>query len=409
MDLRTKLVFALVGVSLGSMLILGVFGYQQGRDMLEGASLLKLDAVAESRKQDLENVMLGWGDRVRLIGSRTQLRLSLAAYNRTGDARERERMNRILDDARGAVASVDYLAVFDLNGLLVASSWTDPSEATESALEIPVTDQADAIGSATFLGYTSAEDGRRQVRYVAPLRGDDATPIGWLTARLSAAELLSISQDYTGLGETGETMIVAREPEGVRVLHPVRHPGLVGGSWIPERGSAVDPAAVAADGRTARLLTNVTDYRGEAVWAATRFLPDTRWGVVVKVDAAEEQIPIDELRDRVVRLALALSAFAILGGILLGLQLTRPIQELVRAANLILAGETDARAQVRTHDEVGLLARVFNRMADALTARDVSIGDDDLAIEVEAARERLAQETAEAAMMSEDRSSSTGF
>jgi HAMP domain-containing protein len=226
---------------------------------------------------------------------------------------------------------------------------------------------------------------------------------------LSAAELLSISQDYTGLGETGETMIVAREPEGVRVLHPVRHPGLVGGSWIPERGSAVDPAAVAADGRTARLLTNVTDYRGEAVWAATRFLPDTRWGVVVKVDAAEEQIPIDELRDRVVRLALALSAFAILGGILLGLQLTRPIQELVRAANLILAGETDARAQVRTHDEVGLLARVFNRMADALTARDVSIGDDDLAIEVEAARERLAQETAEAAMMSEDRSSSTGF
>lgn len=392
MDLRTKLVFALVGVSLGSMSVLGIFGYQQGRSMLETSSLRKLEAVAESRKRDLENVMLGWGDRVRLIGSRTQLRLSMAAFNRSGETRERERMNRILDDARASVSSVDFLAVLDPAGQLIAASWADPSDAADTDLGLPAADRPESLDEVAFLGHDTTDDGRRQVRYLAPLLADDGTPLGWLAARLSAAELLSITRDYTGLGETGETMIVAREPDGLRVLHRVRHGGLTGDAWRREPGEPVSPAAIAAAGQDTVLSLNVSDYRGEPVWAATRYLPDAGWGVVVKVDAAEERIPIVELRDRVVRLALSLSAFAILGGILLGLQLTRPIQELVEVASRILGGETDARAEVHTQDEVGLLARVFNRMADALTARDVSISDDDLASEVEAAREALARE-----------------
>jgi methyl-accepting chemotaxis protein len=304
-------------------------------------------------------------------------------------------MTRILDDVRAAGGSVEFLAVYDAEGLPVTASWTDPTE--EWGLEIPP-EQLALANSATepaFLGLEIQGNGRRQVRYLTRLIDGDATPVGWLSVRLSAAELLTISQDFTGLGETGETMIVTEEPEGVRVLHQVRHEGLVGGSWIPVRGEALDPAVVAASGRDTTLATGVTDYRGEAVWAATRFLTSSGWGVVVKVDADEEGEPIRELRGRVVRLAFSLSAFAILVGILLGLQLTRPIQELVEVANRIHDGETDARALVRTQDEVGMLARVFNRMADALTARDVSISDDDLATEVAAARDRAAQEAEE--------------
>jgi methyl-accepting chemotaxis protein len=377
------------------MLALGTFGYQEGRTMLEQSAMRKLDAVAESRKQDLQNLMTGWADRVRLIGSRTQLRLSLAAYNRNANEGDRRTMTRILDDARTAAGSVEFLAVYDAEGLPVTASWTDPTE--EWGLEIPP-EQLALANSATepaFLGLEIQGNGRRQVRYLTRLIDGDAAPVGWLSVRLSAAELLTISQDFTGLGETGETMIVTEEPEGVRVLHQVRHEGLVGGSWIPVRGEALDPAVVAASGRDTTLATGVTDYRGEAVWAATRFLTSSGWGVVVKVDADEEGEPIRELRGRVVRLAFSLSAFAILVGILLGLQLTRPIQELVEVANRIHDGETNARALVRTQDEVGMLARVFNRMADALTARDVSISDDDLATEVAAARDRAAQEAEE--------------
>ncbi|MDH3734191.1 MAG: HAMP domain-containing protein [Gemmatimonadota bacterium] len=393
MDLRTKLVFALVGVSLGSMLALGLFGYQEGRGMLQTASLDKLAAVAESRRQDLRNVMRGWSDRVSLIASRTQLRLSLAEYNRTGRTAERERMNRILDDARAAVASVDYLAVFDTSGQRVAVSWGNPSEQTTDTPELSEPDVVLATGRSepTYLGVETTGDGRRQVEYLTPL-SVEREPIGWLLVRLGAEALFEITQDYTGLGETGETMIVLREAEGLRVLHRVRHPGLVGGSWIPERGAALDPATFAAAGIDTALAEGVTDYRGVDVWAATRHLDGPGWGVVVKADVEEERQPIVGLRDRTVRLALSLAAFAILGGILLGLHLSRPVQELAEVANRIRSGETKARAVVRAQDEVGVLARTFNSMADALLESDVSLSDRDLKGGVERLREQVAAE-----------------
>lgn len=395
MDLRTKLVFALVGVSLGSMLTLGAFSYRQGRDMLRESSLEKLAAVAESRRQDLENVMSGWADRVSLIGSRTQLRQSLAAYVRSGSDSERQRITRILDDARSSVGSVELLAVFDTLGNAVTASWSDPRDEGDGVLSLDSADLAVAEDrpDPALLGIEVVDDGRRQVRYLAPLT-EQGVHVGWLLARLSAAELLRISRDFTGLGLTGETMVVRREAEGLRVLHPVRHEGLLGGSFIPERADGLDPASVATAGQDTLLADDVTDYRNHPVWAATRFVPGPGWGIVVKIDEEEERRPIVELRDRMVRLAISLSAFAILIGILLGLQLSRPLQELVEVANRIRAGETRARARVRSQDEVGLLARTFNRMADALTASNVSISDADLTEEAEAARADMARERA---------------
>jgi len=46
--------------------------------------------------------------------------------------------------------------------------------------------------------------------------------------------------------------------------------------------------------------------------------------------------------------------------------LTRPLGRLSRTSRAIAAGDLTARAQIHTHDEVGLLARDFNRMAGQL-------------------------------------------
>ena len=57
MDIRTKLVFALVAVALGSMLALGAFTYDATRAQLQRLALRQLDALAESKKEDLERVI----------------------------------------------------------------------------------------------------------------------------------------------------------------------------------------------------------------------------------------------------------------------------------------------------------------------------------------------------------------
>jgi methyl-accepting chemotaxis protein len=127
-----------------------------------------------------------------------------------------------------------------------------------------------------------------------------------------------------------------------------------------------DPVAQAVLGHTAGPPVHAIDHRGRDVWAATRHLPDPGWGLVVKIDAEEQEQPVLDLRRYMVRLALALSAFAILTGTVLGLSLARPIRQLADVANRIRAGDLDARAESRGDDEIGDLARTFNLMAAKL-------------------------------------------
>lgn len=373
MDLRTKLVFALVGATLGAMLALGAAAYSEAGRMLREAALGQLDALAESRRDDLENATRGWGERAQLIGSRTQLRRSLAGYARTGDPAERDRMSRILADARQSVASVRSLVVLDTRGRAVASAGA-PEEG-----DLVPPEEPDPMGGSTdtgpprLVGLRIQPGGALQVVYRLELRVE-GEGVGWLVARFDGEDLLAIARDYTGLGETGETLIVEAAGDSARVLHPTRHAGLEAGAYLPT--SPGNPSRLAVSKRDTLLWRDARDYRGEAVWAATRFLDGPGWGIVVKVDASEERGPILALRERMVRLALSLAAFAILAGILLGLHLSRPLHELADVANRIRQGEMDARAPVRAEDEVGMLARTFNRMADVLTARHLSIAED---------------------------------
>ena len=59
-------------------------------------------------------------------------------------------------------------------------------------------------------------------------------------------------------------------------------------------------------------------------------------------------------------------ALAFLLGMLLVVQLSSPLRKLIQATERIASGDLSHRVAVRTRDEIGKLARAFNRMAEAL-------------------------------------------
>lgn len=61
--------------------------------------------------------------------------------------------------------------------------------------------------------------------------------------------------------------------------------------------------------------------------------------------------------------ALGASATALVVGILLSRQFLRPLSELTRAITAMRAGNLDQRVQIRTRDELGILAQTFNEMS----------------------------------------------
>jgi methyl-accepting chemotaxis protein len=144
------------------------------------------------------------------------------------------------------------------------------------------------------------------------------------------------------------------------VLTPLRHD-----RQLRRIGLAASAHLRAAlDGEKAVFPSGVLDYRGADVWSATRTLPDVGWGLVVKIDSAEESLRAVWLRDQMVDLGLALGAIAILGGTLLGFHLGRPLRDLKEVVERIRAGERDLRADATARDEVGFLASALNDLLD---------------------------------------------
>ena len=361
MDIRTKLVFAMVAVALGSMLALGAVMYVSAGNALRERRLEQLDGIAESMKDGLEEVASGWRDRVSLVASRTQLRESLQDYGETGNSDSAMRIRRILGDAVSAVGTLEALAIYDRAGELVASAgWgRDPGPPEHLVSDIP------RGASPVYGGISTRAGDSLRVGYTAPLVLDGEV-LGHLHARLKADALLDLTENRARIGVTGEMLIVLLDSEGVvRVLHRVRPGGPA--LWDPvELGGPGDPVRMALEGREGLLSEDVTDDRGEAVWAAIRHIPETSWGIVIKLDAEEGRAPVLAFREQLIRLALSIGAFAILLGTVLGLRFAKPIHDLAAVADRIRQGTFSARAKVTSEDEVGLLARTFNQMAEEL-------------------------------------------
>lgn len=364
MDIRTKLVFTLVAVALGSMLAIGAFSYRSARNLILELRLAQLDGLVQTREAAIEELFDGWRDRARLIASRTQLRASLDVHNRNRDPQARARIERILSDALESVTAVRQLVVYGWDDVLVAEVGSGDGLETPNPLPPLVGPESTSMYRSSTVG----DDGEVLVIFQATMRLNDAS-IGTLRMVLAAEELAQLAANHRGLGETGETLIVMDDGGNrPRVLHPPRH--AVSNSQIGELGTSGDALLAQALSGDEDIHTGAyPDYRGEPVWAATRYLEEPGWGLVVKVDEDEHLAPIHELRRQTTELGITLAAFAILLGTILGLQFARPIHELAGAAERISEGRLETRVAVRGQDEVAALSRTFNQMAEGLERR----------------------------------------
>ena len=353
MDIRTRLSLALVFVSLLSMMLLGTFAYYTSSNLLQEISLRQLDALAESKRRDLSKVYDGWEDNLRLVRDRRQLRDAIRNYVKNNDPQELSVIENTIQGITVAVKEIDKLIIFDINGEEIASFGR--SIVTHS--KVPIGDDVTYVG--TFL----SQDGPRVVMNTGVHL--DGVLIGGIELIMDASDVFDVTGDYTGLGESGEAFVVMDVGKKLVVLNPLRHEvdGFMGEQM---RESA------SGDLRTAFTPVKETpveaqkDYRGEWVWLATRYLEEMGWGLVVKVDVREEGKRALVLRESLFDIAIALSAFAIIGGALLGFYLSRPIQDLAVVVERMRHGESGLRAEVKGDDEIAYLAESLNEFLDYL-------------------------------------------
>jgi class 3 adenylate cyclase len=189
-----------------------------------------------------------------------------------------------------------------------------------------------------------------------------------------------------GMGETGETFLVGpdgtmrtrsrfmySDPESfIETLRRSSVPSSVV-DQIQRQGNVLcvlpvdSPAAQAAlNGQSGIMET--TDYRGEKVLSAYGpiELDSLRWGVLAEMDMAEAEAPVRAFARRVVIAAAALAGLVTIVALAVANLLTSPLRRLAEGARRLGSGETDVRVDVKSQDEFGELATVFNDMSASI-------------------------------------------
>lgn len=359
MDLRTKLVFILVAVALASMLALGSLAYTNAAELITQRSVRGIVSLAEAKADRIESVEGTWREAVGLLASRTQLRRSLASWNESTAQADREDVLRIISDARATSDLVEAITIYDADGTVVA--FVGPGERAPRARPGAGTEPGT---EPRLLGFSA--DPSLGVAYWSRLV-DDTTAVGDLWTLLSAHDLLDVADNWTGLRETGETLIAVDRPDGgFRLVTPLRH---TSGSSDSAVAAAERLMSEASDRTEDPITQHLVDYRGEPVWAAFRRIDAAGLSLLVKIDESEERADVVEFRDRIVGVGFSVAAFAILAGVAMAFSFARPINQLAEVARRIHDGDLEARADADREDELGLLAETFNEMSEELQRR----------------------------------------
>ncbi|MBF0125782.1 MAG: response regulator [Magnetococcales bacterium] len=190
--------------------------------------------------------------------------------------------------------------------------------------------------------------------------------LGAVALQLDMDQLMWVTTDSTGMGETGETVLAQRNGNEVIFVSPLRYKQEGAFQFrIPiNQQQIAQPMLAALQGGNAHGLAR--DYANTPVVAAWRYLPALRWGMVVKIETTEALQPAHQLRSYVLIALLLLLLAAGLAAFFVGRSLASPILHLIAAARKISAGELQQRATPQGVEEYRLLANSFNSMADHL-------------------------------------------
>ncbi len=213
-----------------------------------------------------------------------------------------------------------------------------------------------------FKNYQSSDEPAAFI--AAPVRKEGEL-IGVVALQISTEKLYEAVHSYSGLGETGEIVLAAKENDKAIFVAPLRHdPDAAFNRKVTIGSKDAFPIQEAIQGREGFGFS--IDYRGREILAAWRYLPELRWGMVVKIDTEEAFGPITSLRNWMLLIGGITAMVVIFIAILAARSISRPIHKLQQGAEKIGEGDLNYKIGISDADEIGSLSRSFDSTVEVL-------------------------------------------
>lgn len=375
-----------IGVRIGAAVLVGAlvplallsgFMYAEETDHERSQALETLTGLANIQEARVEAFERSSLVAAQQVAGRTAVRTELSRVS-AGATMDATSLHRALQEATMASAGVRAVSVTDPDGMVLASTRPDvvgtvapgtaalalgdPTDVVLQLLGQGLPAGPDPADAATWIG-----SGPPRLLAAVPV-ALGGRPVGAVVVEVPIDPLIEIATERGGLGDTGETLLAARTSGGDALfLTALRFdPDAQLSRIVPATETAVSITR-ALDGQE-RVFDDATDYRGEHVLAATRHLPTSDLGLVVKIDRSEAFAPIRDLTTLLLAGGLLAVVVAGLLAWVLARRISQPVKEVEDVAMRIGRGELGARADTSAPGEVGQLATTLNQMATEIAA-----------------------------------------
>ncbi len=337
-----------------------------------------LHSIAAAKANELETFALGRLHEADALGRvpkivETAVSLARDAPKAGADPRAREQDARAYLGSFADTFGYPNIYLFDPDGRLLlrlkegldfgTKVQEGPLKGTELA---GVIDRAKTLLQTELSDYQKYPGLRDPAAFIAsPVLNKDGAVVAVAVLELNNERVFEVFANYTGLGDTGETVVGSLAGDEVVMVAPSRHDKEAAFRTRIRLGeSRGDGLQRAVRGR--RGAGEETDYRGTVCTAAWEYLPSFRWGMVVKQDVAEAFAPINRQRWSAVVL-LGLTAVVVLAvALLVARSLSSPIRAAARVAQGVAAGDLTQEVTLRATGEPGQLLAAVRKMSDYL-------------------------------------------
>ncbi len=367
-SIRTKFTFWFLLLALSPLLIGTVITYRESTKAFEEKTYDKLAAIRDLKVGQVETWIVERSANLNTMAHNEGLRL----LTREIDVRNNQTLvNKHKRQIRDILSNylknyVVYQEIFIINAQTgkVEISTSVSSEGMDKTgdpyFEAPLKNNSLYIKDI----YYSNSSLENTMTFSVPLHASGQSNkeiIGIIVARVDLQNsLYKLLLNRTGLGKTGETLLVNKD---VVALNELRW---VANAPLKLQIKAV-PALNAARGKTG--IVTGDDYRGEKVLAAYTYIPETGWGFVCKQDWAELSAPTNALGQLLIILFIISGIVITLIVYYLSRSISSPIIELNTDTKKIAGGDYSIRNQVKSNNELGRLGESINIMVERIESK----------------------------------------
>lgn len=368
MRLIEKIILLLLSVSLLPLLVTGGLLYLNAQQRIEQQTEANLNNIATIQAHRIDSIRAQNLERLTSFTGRADMKTVLSQYNASKAPGAQAQLNENLGEAKQADSNLTLLTIMTTQGVVVASTNHHLVGTTLSANDM--SELGSRQDSVKLVGQGGSQP---PVFYLsAPLALDGKT-LGIVMIEVNSGELLATIRDYTGLGQTGESILAQRTPAGrVAYITPLRFDNQA--AFMRTDNDPQSPMLKTLAGRSIALAT-ARDYRGKTVLLSSRYIANSQWGLIVKIDRAEVTQPGIQLKSEFLMLAFISSVLVVFTAIVLAQRATQPILDIDEVAEQVSQGRLQGRVQDIANDEVGNLAKTFNAMLDNLEQLDTAKND----------------------------------